>query len=279
LNSRPHDDRHEAAVRYVLGELTEEECDELEEAYFGTTDGFEELQAVEQELMDAYVAGALSPERRLRFESRLVPGEHRNVQFARALRAALRDRQPSVAGAEARGRRRLVPWWTAAAALSMAAVGWLALRAPRPEMPPDAGRRETSPPVSPSGPGAAPTPMASPSDPSRTLSVTLTTGLTRNDRGLKRIVVPAEADRVVFMLVIEDESRTTYRALLQNVSGEALLDVSPLRERAAGQGRVVDVPVPAHVLADGDYVLQLQSRGGAGRAEDRAEYAFRVTRR
>jgi hypothetical protein len=276
-------------VRYVLGELTEQECDALEEAYFGTTDGFEELQAVEQELMDAYVAGELSPERRLRLESRLVPGEQRGVQFARALRGVLQDRQPPVARAEARGRRRLVPWWTAAAAaLSMAAVGWLALRAPRPEVPPDPGHRETSPPVS-SRPGAQPPPLGpsstapgrgeGPSDRSRTLSVTLTAGLTRNDRGLKRIVIPAGADRVVFTLVIEDESRTTYRALLQNVSGEALLDVSPLHERAAGQGRVVDVPVPARVLAEGDYVLQLQSGGGAGRTEDRAEYAFRVARR
>lgn len=272
-------------MRYVLGELTEEECDELEEAYFGTTDGFEELQAVEQEVMDAYVAGELSPERRLRFESRLVPGEHRSVQFARVLRAALQDRQPS--GARAEARRRLVPWLPAAAALSMAAAGWLALRAPRPEVPPDPGRRETSPPVS-SRPGVQPTPIGpsstapgrgeGPSDRSRTLSVTLTAGLTRNDRGLKRIVVPAQADRVVFTLVIEDESRTTYRALLQNVYGGALLDVSPLHEHAAGQARVVDVPVPARVLAEGDYVLQLQS-GGAGRAEDRAEYAFRVTRR
>src|SRR5262245_33230662 len=134
LTSRPQDDRHEAVVRYLLGELTEEECDELEGVYFATTDGFEELQAVEQELMDAYVAGELSPERRLRFESRQVPEDRRDVRFARALRAVLQGRQPSVARAEARGRRRLVPWLPAAAAvLSIAAGGRrLAPRAPPP---------------------------------------------------------------------------------------------------------------------------------------------------
>jgi hypothetical protein len=118
-----------------------------------------------------------------------------------------------------------------------------------------------------------------PTDRSRTLSVTLTAGLTRNDRGLKRIVVPAEAERVVFTLAVDDEGPTTYRAVLQNASGKDLIDVSPLHARATGQGRVVKVPVLARVLADGDYVLQLQSPGGAGRAEDRAEYAFRVIRR
>jgi hypothetical protein len=92
-------------------------------------------------------------------------------------------------------------------------------------------------------------------------------------------VVGAEVERVVFTLAVEGQSRTTYGAVLQNASGDALLDVSPLHERAAAQGRVVDVPVAARVLADGDYVLQLQSRDGAGRSEDRAEYAFRVTRR
>jgi hypothetical protein len=289
LTSRPDDTRHEAVVRYLLGELTDAECDELEEAHFATTDGFGELQAVEQELTDAYVAGDLSPERRLRFESRLVPGQHRDVEFSRALRAVLQDRQSSIARAGVRVRRRLVPWLpAAAAAVFISAVGWLALRASRPEEPPDAGRRETSPPVSTPSQAAPPTPTGPsstapgrgeiPTDRSRTLSVTLSAGLTRNDRGLRRIVVPAGADRVVFTLVVDDEGPTTYRAVLQNASGKDLLDVSPLHERATGQGRVVDIPVGAQVLADGDYVLQLQSPGDAGRAEDRAEYAFRVIR-
>src|SRR5262245_30384417 len=122
LTSRFHDDRHEAVVRYLLGELTEQECDELEGAYFAITDGFEELQVVEQELMDVYVAGELFAERRLRFESRQVPGEHRDVRFARALRVVLRGRQPFVARAEVRGRWLLVSSTAAAAVLSMAAV-------------------------------------------------------------------------------------------------------------------------------------------------------------
>ena len=220
-------------MRYVLGELTEEECDALEEAYFGTTDGFEELQAVEQELMDAYVAGELSPERRLRFESRLVPGEHGNVQFARALRAALPDRQPSVARAEARGRRRLVPWWTAVAAtLSMAAVGWLALRAPRPEVP-----SETSPPVSPR-PGAQPTAMGpSPTAPGRGERRIALHLVRHADRGRPETTGPeahrrpAEADRVVFTLVVGRERGIS---AAQN-AGPAR--VSSRTRRRAGRGR------------------------------------------
>ena len=120
MTSQPDDTRHEAVVRYLLGELAEEECDRLEEAYFATQEGFEELQAVEAELTDAYVAGQLSPERRVRFESRLVPGEHGDVQFARALRAVLQDKQPPVAGVQAGGRGRFVPWLPAAAAALLA---------------------------------------------------------------------------------------------------------------------------------------------------------------
>jgi hypothetical protein len=216
----------------------------------------------------------------LRFESRLVPGEHRDVQFARALRAVLQDRRPPVGRADLARRRRLVPWLpAAAAALFMAAAGWLVLRAPRPEELPDPGRRPDSSPASPPSTGAQPTPTASPSNRSRTLSVTLTAGLTRNDRGLRRIVVPAAAERVVFTLVVDDQGPKTYSAVLQDASGKGLLDAGLVHERAGVQGRVVDVPVLASVLADGDYVLQLQSRDGAGQAEDAAEYAFRVTRR
>src|SRR5262245_47936766 len=264
MTSQPDDTRHEAAVRYLLGELTEEECDRLEEAYFATREGFEELRAVEAELTDAYVAGQLSPERRLRFESRLVPGEHGDVQFARALRAVLHERQPPVARAEAGGRRRRLPWLpAAAAALFMAAAGWLVWRAPRPQELPDPARGPASPPASPQSQAAQATPR--PPDRSRTLFVPLTAGLTRNDRGLPRVVIPSEVERVVFGLALEGESRTTYAAVLQNASGDGLLEVSPLQERVGAQGRVVDVPVRAGVLPAGDYVLQLQSRDGAGR--------------
>ena len=265
-------------MRYLLGELTEEECDQLEETCFATPEGFEELEAVEQELMDAYVAGELSPERRLRFESRLVPGEHGEVQFARALKAALRDRPPSVARAGVRGRRGLSAWLpAAAAALFMAAGGWLVLRTPgAPPVSPPSGEQQPTP----VGPSPTATSRATGQvDRSRSMFVTLTAGLTRNESGLRRIVVPAEVERVVFTLVVEGEARTRYGAVLQNASGEDLLEVKPVQERAAVQARLVDVPVPARALADGDYVLQLQSHDVSGRTEDLAEYAFRVARK
>jgi hypothetical protein len=276
--------QHETAVRYLLGELTENECDKLEEAYFTREGGFEELLAIEQELIDSYVAGELSPAQRRRFERRFpVTDSGDGIEFARVLRAGLRKAPPT----PSRGAAR---WIAALAAVLILAGAWLAFRAssaPRraPDAPgsaPVAASRDSPSPQPPApvadegADGGAPM-QERPAPPS--VRVTLAAGLLRAGAGMTRVVVPDGAERVVLTLLLESGSRSGLQAVLQTAAGKELYRRGGLDARPTGRGPGVDVPVPAHLLAAGDYVAVLQARDPAGHVSDQDEYAFRVVGR
>jgi hypothetical protein len=73
-------------VRYLLGDLPEEEQLEIEERAFRDQQALRNIQAVESELIDEYVRGGLSGRERQQFEGRFfVSAERRRkVEFARA---------------------------------------------------------------------------------------------------------------------------------------------------------------------------------------------------
>jgi len=57
--------------RYLLGALSEDETAELEGLYFASDELFEELLAEEDDLVDAYVSGELTPDEMSRFDALL----------------------------------------------------------------------------------------------------------------------------------------------------------------------------------------------------------------
>ncbi len=90
--------------RYLLGELSEAEMARLEDDAFAGPDG-EELQALiasaENDLMDEYARGELTPGERARFEGRFLHsgGRRARVNFAAALASAGESSSGSDAGA------------------------------------------------------------------------------------------------------------------------------------------------------------------------------------
>src|SRR6516164_9195159 len=74
-------------VRYLLGNLTEEEQVRLEGQAFDDREYLNALEAAEADLIDAYVRGELPQEQRSAFEVRFLvaPQRRRKVEFARAL--------------------------------------------------------------------------------------------------------------------------------------------------------------------------------------------------
>jgi hypothetical protein len=90
--------------RYLLGELSEAEQAQLEEAYFADDALFERFLAVKDELLDAYARGELTEEKRARFAQHFRATEPRRQQIdeaqdlIRATTAAAR--QPAIANGE-----------------------------------------------------------------------------------------------------------------------------------------------------------------------------------
>ena len=74
-------------VKYLLGNLTDEEQAQIEDRAFADGDYLSSLEATEADLVDAYVRGELSQADRRSFENRFltVPERLRKVEFARAL--------------------------------------------------------------------------------------------------------------------------------------------------------------------------------------------------
>jgi hypothetical protein len=162
------DDRQLA--RYLLGLLPEEETERLDEESIADDEVASRLRIVENELVDAYVAGTLSGEMLERFECHYLASPHRreNVKFARRflraidrttprsepgpltdseLRAGPRPfegsgRSSSLVPASAGGRTRPARWQMAAAALFIVAFGTLLFQVERFRNGLDAAQRE-----------------------------------------------------------------------------------------------------------------------------------------
>ncbi len=90
-----HNHDHEnTCERYLLGELSEQEQAQLEEAYFADDARFERFLAVKDDLIDAYARGDLTGEKRARFEQHFLAGGPRRQrvteaqEFIRAVSAA-----------------------------------------------------------------------------------------------------------------------------------------------------------------------------------------------
>src|SRR4029453_9884335 len=119
---------------YLLGSLPEDESEEYEREYFASEQALDELEAAENELIDAHLGGRLTPEEQERFERHFLatPDRARRVELSRTLRAIALPAPAAPEPAELASalaetarppRRSLAVWsgWAAAALLAVVA--------------------------------------------------------------------------------------------------------------------------------------------------------------
>src|SRR5215471_18374919 len=129
-------ERSALMARYILGQLSEEERSQVEEEYFADSGFFEEMVAVENDLIDSYVAGRLSGVELQQFENHFLSSpEHRErVEFARSLlgsgpKAERSSSLPAPATWRLRWPAPALRFAAAAVFLALFACGiWLAVR-------------------------------------------------------------------------------------------------------------------------------------------------------
>jgi hypothetical protein len=102
----------ELIVRYLLGDLPEEEQARLEDRAFSDPECMQTILDAESDLIDEYVRGELSTSERRQFERRfLVSAERqRKVEFARALAKVLPEARTEAAAQPALGFAP-TSWW------------------------------------------------------------------------------------------------------------------------------------------------------------------------
>ena len=96
------DNRDEVMVRYLLGQLPEEDQLRLEEQFFTDDESYEQLLALEDELKYDYATGELAGSERERFKERFLvtPEDRKKLAFASALITTVAPQPEAVVASE-----------------------------------------------------------------------------------------------------------------------------------------------------------------------------------
>jgi hypothetical protein len=276
------------ALSYLLGELPEGERDALEEEYFSEReDAFAELKAAEEDILDAYSRGTLTPERRAAVEARWPQSEsgRQRLAFAAALSAAAaRARAPRPAGLPALRRPNVwLPW--AAGLFALAAGGLLIARTAhlqgelrRAHAEAESARQAAVRELERLRKQAAGLEaLLQARDVERVASLVLAGGLRRDFEPVPRLVLPPDTTLVRLTLLVKADSHESYVASVQTAEGRDLWVREDLPAQPAEAGRALVLSLPAGVLAAGHHVVIVRGTG-QDPADSVAEYVFQVVR-
>lgn len=308
--------KEENLVRYLLGQMSEEEQERIEEGYLGDREFFERLLAVEDELIDAYVRDRLSHAERERFENHFMrtPARRERVEFAREwmsfVSSPMKKREvvpaklPSLR--ESVRMKNIVVWLPLAAAVALAIGGaWLFMQTAQLRQQLEQMRAEKA--AYDSREQQLQQQVTDERDRSRQLldelererqkrdledrdqgaslpsrsgivAFVLNLGVARGEAEGRRLVIPPDAEQVRLRVNFKVGDYKSYRATLETVDGREVWSRAGLQAREQGQGKTVILNIPASVLRDDDYILTLKGVTPTGEPAGVGEYSFRVVR-
>jgi hypothetical protein len=313
--SFPHDSEpgDEELVRYLLGQLSEDDTARLDEASIVDDDVAARLRIVETDLIDSYVRGKLTGETLTLFEARYLssPRRQEHVKLASDFVQAI-DRKAARTGRatwmDRAARPAIRAWIMVAAALVIAASGvvmfdGVRLRSELRQAREESGalerraqnlekqlgdaraasaaaaaeleriRSSATAAVTPPGPA----PEAPQRRPEAGLVALVLLPPTRAVVPVPTLAIPADADRVAFELRLESNDFARYQVALKNLATNHILWRSHwMAPRSSGDQVSVSVNVPAHLLGPQHYSLDLTGRSGDGRTDVIGSYAVRI---
>lgn len=274
---------HPTIKQYLLGRLDEEGRQRFEEQFVSDSEFREAALVVEGELLDDYLAGTLDPGERESFVNHYlsVPRHEEELELTKALRdyvlqgerlslRASADAPPPQTrhrrGARFSGRR-WVPALGVAALLLIALLttlkfaGRLFLSDPHASLNAEVALLNKQP-----RSGAAP------------LTMPLTYVNRRGAQEAQKISVPGGINFVELQLNLPGQDYQRYQAVLRFNDGAEVFTVGDLQAEDADGGQAIKLRVPARLLTTQDYIVIVRGLASEGRAEDVAEYFFRVVR-
>jgi hypothetical protein len=272
-------------VDYLLAALPADETEQFDELSIADDEFSWRLNAVENELVDAYVKGELPPATRERFQSTYLASEARRekVRFAEAL---LSRKAPAVARQMTPRRWNLAGlarWqWAAAALVLVAAFGYLfynnwrlrtdltrqavSNQMPDVQLPPRKQVERQPGPAVPEGRKEA-----------LSTAVFVMAGQTRGAGGGGRISIPPRTDRVVLRLQLESDDFPLYSAAVRDpATNQVIWTGSDLKSEAGTDGRLVSMSIPRALLKPQHYTVELTGISAGGASAFAGSYVFRV---
>jgi hypothetical protein len=251
---------NETIKKYLLGSLEETRKTQLEERLLNDAQLFEEVLIAEDELVDHYVAGRLSVDDKVRFESHFLvtPDRIRKIQFGHTFQKYLELNDSAAAPLAAKPVNRFQLWplrpviaFTLVIIACLASLGlyWGLIHKD--------GASSGKPHV-----------------------ITLAaTGTTRSTgQGLHREAIPPDTSTIELRLVVLEIRYRTYKADFESETTK-VTDVTSSRTREENGQKSVVFSVPSKQLPPDDYQVKLSGTDEAGEKEFIDSYSFGIARR
>jgi hypothetical protein len=302
--------KEELAVRYLLGDLTDDEQVEVEDRAFADHQYMERMLAVEDDLIDNYLRGSLSQLQRDQFEKRFLTSEQRRqkIEFARALaevssRSVPASQQVTSSSSSSsweafigllRNLSPVVKFSLATASLvGVIGVGWLIgqtitlrreLKRPSQEQAVNEPSRPAEPQPEPKQPAQAQPaqpqpapPPAPPAAPPTLATLVLFPGISRSASDLPRLVIPqtSHLTRLEVGLERTDDYRN-FGVEVRSSQGRVVWRRDRLQPQQSQAGRIINLLVPGSVFRTGQYELALKGSTDDQKTEDVRFYYFDV---
>jgi len=290
-------------VKYLLGELNEQELESIEDHYFRDIEFFEQLLVVEDELIDAYVRGELTIEEIARFEDYFLQSPERRdkVQFAEAWQAFIARQAESskpqpVEQPQPVIKQRKVLLPLAASLIMALGVTWLLIDRRNLERELDRAQSELAQskeriaeqkssneplsrvPAQEPANAIAPPPKQAPRPRPSIVTFALSSSSTRGSGENESLIIPSGAKKVRLRADFFHYDYTRFSAVLRR-SNEEVNRWTDLKPRISGDTGTIVLTLNAGSLSDDDYILTVSGATESGEEEGIEDYAFRVVKK
>lgn len=250
---------NETIKQYLLGNLEETRKTQLEERLLNDAELFEELLIAEDELVDHYVAGRLSVDEKVRFESHfsVTPDRVRKIQFGRTFQKYLEINHSAELPLALKPVNRFQLWpMRPVIAFSLLVVACLASLGLYWGLIHKDGAGSGKPHV-----------------------ITLAAGTPRSTgAGLHRETIPADTSTIELRLVVMEIRHRTYKADFESETTKVTGVTSSKTREENGEKSVV-FSIPTKQLPPDDYLVKLSGTDEAGETQFIDSYSFGIARR
>ncbi|HEV3040259.1 MAG TPA: hypothetical protein VHA33_21020 [Candidatus Angelobacter sp.] len=295
-------------IRYLLGDLPEQEMERLAEEHFVHDEAWEALNTAESDLIDAYVRGELSRDLQQKFTTRFMnsPRRRERVEFAKILmNSGMREQMGAVRtqGRAWENRQKAGHWMQRPAikfpliAAGLLMAGLIAAVAVQNRHLCDELKRTQS----------AQTELQRQLDIARqqaanhstaprdthveiplsqllshdipTISIMLSPGVLRTGHEPPTLPLTAVRSSIVLVLELEQDRYPSYEAVIKTAGGKSIKRIAGLKsQQVQDNEKAIALNIPAQLLKRDDYVVALFGLRASGQAEPVEFYAFSVSR-
>ena len=269
--------------RYLLGELSDSEREQLEQRLITDGDYKEEVLMVEEELLEDYLAGLLSPQERELFHKNYLsaPLQKQKLRMAQALHKYAA--QTKVPAPKSEGRQSRIQWllnalhlhnglmqlsWAVLVLIVVLVGAWWVvktLRGDGNEIQAELNRLN--------GPQSMVLAAGS------SVATEVLSPLSVREGGRSPVVTITSETRVVQLRIPQPSGQQgIYQAALKDSSSRQVARISNASIRALDNTPTIVLQFPAKLFQAGDYVITLEQVNPGSGGEGTGDYSFRITR-